>query len=208
MPPRQKKSPAPSDAELIDRHLSGDSSAFEMLVRRYWRELYGFLVRFAGDANMAEDILQETFYQLHASAGAFDTTRRLKPWLFTIAANKARDMLRKRSRRSAAPLDAAVGPQGDQQTSYADIMPADVPAPHEVLSNIETRQAVKTIVGEMPEHLKTVLLLCYFHDFSYKEIAKMREIPIGTVKSRLHAAVKNFADRWTYYTKGRRSGNE
>ncbi len=207
MPAKQKSKAKQSDAELIRRHLDGDREAFDKLVRRYWRELYGFLARFTGDASLAEDVLQETFYQLHTSAGSFDTSRRLKPWLFTIAANKARDMMRKRSRRSAAPLDASVEHDTGGAT-YADLMPADVPEPGEVLSNTETSESVKQIVHDMPENLKTVLLLCYFHDFSYKEIAEMLDIPIGTVKSRLHSAVKNFAGRWASHVRGRSGSNE
>lgn len=62
--------------------------------------------------------------------------------------------------------------------------------------NLETRQAVQTIVDRMPESLRVVLLLSYFHEFPYKEIAEILDVPLGTVKSRLHAAVKHFARQW------------
>ena len=185
-----------SDMELLQRHIDGDMSAFGSLMERYQRELYNFLARFTGDAALAEDIFQETFLQLHISAGTFDMTKQLKPWLFTIAANKARDALRKNVRRQAAPLDATVAGSTDDRTSYADFMPADVVPPLEDLVNLETRQAVQTIIDEMPENLRAVLLLCYFHEFPYKEIADMLDVPLGTVKSRLHAAVKYFAKKW------------
>ncbi len=184
-----------SDSQLLEMHLAGDQAAFPALVERYRKELFNFLARFVGDRALAEDVFQEAFLQVHLSAASFDTSRRLKPWLFTIAANKARDAMRSRSRRRAAPLDASVG--GDEDSgSYADLMPADVPDPGENIQNFETRQAVQKIVAEMPENLRSVLLLSYFHDFPYKDISGILGVPLGTVKSRLHAAVGAFARKW------------
>lgn len=184
-----------TDEMLLQRHLDGDEQAFEALVKRYRRELFNFLARFTGNSALAEDVFQEAFLQVHISAARFDMSRRLKPWLFTIAANKARDALRSRSRRQAAPLDASVGGD-DEHGSYADLMPANVPQPDESILNLETRRVVLEIVSQMPASLKTVLLLCYFHDFPYKDIAEMLSVPLGTVKSRLHAALKDFGRRW------------
>ena len=183
-----------SDEALLQRHLDGDGEAFGALVRRYRRELFNFLARFTGDSALADDVFQEAFLQVHVSGPKFDMSRRLKPWLFTIAANKARDALRGRARRQAAPLDAGVG--DDDQGAYVDLMPANVPLPDEASLNLETRLVVQNIVSEMPAPLKTVLLLCYFHEFLYKEIAEMLGVPLGTVKSRLHAALKDFGRRW------------
>ena len=181
---------------MLKRYLAGDEAAFTSLVRRYRRELYNFLARFTGDKALADDVFQETFLQLHISARTFDTSRRLKPWLFTIAANKARDALRSRNRKRAAPLDATVSSTDESETTYANLMPANIPSPEEFISNLEMRQAVQRIVSEMPENLRMVLLLCYFQDLAYKEIAEILDIPIGTVKSRLHAAVAMFAKLW------------
>lgn len=184
------------DNDLLRRYIDGDSEAFAVLMERYRKELYNFLVRFTGDHALAEDVFQETFLQLHISAGAFDPTRKLKPWLFTIAANKGRDAMRSRWRRQAAPLDATIGHGEGDRTSYADLMPANIPSPDEALLNLETRQAVQNIVDRMPESLRVVLLLSYFHEFPYKEIADILDVPLGTVKSRLHAAVRHFARQW------------
>jgi len=184
-----------SDAMLLQRHIDGDNEAFGVLVRRHQQELLAFLTRFMGSRAMAEDAFQEAFLQLHVSAGTFDTTKPLKPWLFTIAANKARDALRSRSRRSAAPLDASIGGAEDQD-SYVTVMPSSVPPPDENLVNFEVRLAVEKIVALLPDTLRIVLVLCYFHDFAYKEIAEILSLPLGTVKSRLHAAVGRFAGLW------------
>ena len=190
-----------SDEQLVLRYTEGDAGAFEELVRRYRRELFHFLARFLGDRALAEDVFQETFLQVHLSAEGFDVSRRLRPWLFTIAANKARDALRSRFRHPTVELDAEVG--GDQSGgAYVDLMPADVPRPEETVQNREAAATVRNIVQQMPESLREVLLLGYFHGFPYKEIAEILEVPIGTVKSRLHVAVKEFARRWKALVEG------
>ncbi|MDY6914521.1 MAG: RNA polymerase sigma factor [Planctomycetota bacterium] len=191
-----KTRPTISDAQLLQRHIEGDNEAFVSLLERFRRELFNFLARFIGDAALAEDVFQETFLQLHVSAGAFDPRRRLKPWLFTIAANKARDALRARRRRQAAPLDAEMPGSESQHASYASLIPANIPKPDEHLLNLETRQAVQNIVGKLPPNLHAVLVLSYFHGFAYKEIAEILNVPLGTVKSRLHSAVGLFARKW------------
>ena len=193
-----EESPPPviEDGELLKRHVRGDPAAFGALIERYRQELFAFLARFTGDRHLAEDVFQEAFLQLHISAETFDPARRLKPWLYTIAANKARDAMRKRSRRQTAPLDATAGTNGDDGVSYGDLMPSDIPAPHENLLNLELRQSVEHIVRQMPENLRVVLALAYFSDMPYKEIAEVVQAPLGTVKSRLHAAVKMFAAKW------------
>ena len=89
----------PTDSQLLTLYKEGDDDAFREIVNRYKNPLYAFLRRFLNRQDLVEDVFQETFLQLHISAGAFDTSRRFKPWLYTIAANKAKDALRSRSRR-------------------------------------------------------------------------------------------------------------
>jgi len=185
-----------SDEQLVLRYRQGDNGAFEELVGRYRGKLFYFLARFLGDRSLAEDIFQETFLQVHLSVGGFDIQRRLKPWLFTIAANKARDAMRSRRRRNMAELDAEVSGDDGEARRYVDLMAGDSPQPSETLSNRERASDVMSIVRQMPENLREVLLLAYFEEFAYKEIAEILAVPLGTVKSRLHVAVKEFARRW------------
>ena len=186
-----------SDEQLLERYLNGDLASFRQLVARYERELYAFLARFLGDRTAAEDVFQEAFLQVHQSGHSFDPTRRFRPWLFTIAANKARDLMRSQARRPAAPLDAKIsqGANGDGGT-FVDLMAADVPDVDEPANRRELGEQVRGVVDTMPDHLREILLLSYFHQFPYKQIADILEIPLGTVKSRLHAAVATFGERW------------
>ena len=185
---------APSDERLLAEYLAGRTDRFELLVRRHSEELFQFLARFVGNAASAEDIVQETFLQVHLSAGQFDRERRFKPWLFTIAANKARDLLRGRSRRPEVPLDAFVGSSDeDEGQRFLDFLADASTAPEAGLVEDERRELVEQIIGRMPEHLREVLVLGYYHRFPYKDMADILGIPLGTVKSRLHAAVAFFA---------------
>ncbi|QDU72696.1 RNA polymerase sigma factor [Mucisphaera calidilacus] len=190
-----------TDEQLLAAYRTGSDLAFETLLTRYERELLFFVTRFVKERAAAEDVFQETFIQLHLSADTFDPTRKFRPWLFTIAANKARDYLRKASRRQATTLSTTLGDEDGPE--LIDLLQADLPLPDQHAEDNETREKVRQAVSELPEHLREVLLLAYFHQFAYKEIAEMLSVPLGTVKSRLHAAVGTFADLWKTRTNHR-----
>ena len=195
-PDAQPALDALTDEQLLGRYCGGETAALELLIERYRLELYHFLARFLGDRSAADDVFQETFIQVHISADTFDTSRRFKPWLFTIAANKARDLLRKNKRQKAAPLSAMVDQHGDSGRAFIDLLEADLPQPSELAQAKETGEIVRHVVASLPEHLREVLLLAYFNKLAYREIAENLGIPLGTVKSRLHAAVGMFAELW------------
>ncbi|HEY8666702.1 MAG TPA: sigma-70 family RNA polymerase sigma factor [Tepidisphaeraceae bacterium] len=185
-----------SDEQLLSAYRQGDKPSFGQLVERYERELFHFLVRFLGDRAAAEDVFQETFLQVHQSADQFDPQRRFRPWLFTIAANKARDLMRSQARRPTNPLQASISPGDEESGQFIDLMQSAAALPGEPMEKQELQQLVQKTVNNMPEHLREILLLSYFHQFPYKQISDILNIPLGTVKSRLHAAVAHFADRW------------
>jgi RNA polymerase sigma-70 factor, ECF subfamily len=185
-----------TDEALLTAYLHGDKQAFATLVKRYERELYLFLVRFLGDRAAADDVFQEAFLQVHQSIEQFDASKRFRPWLFTIAANKARDLLRSNARRPTSPLEASITPGDDDSGKYIDLMRSAAELPDEPLQRRELSQRVQKTVAQMPGHLKEILLLSYFHGFAYKQIGDILDIPLGTVKSRLHAAVAFFAEKW------------
>jgi len=185
-----------SDAELLTRYTAGEEAAFRELVSRYKNSLHAFLRQFLNRHDLVEDVFQETFLQLFSSRESFDQSRPLRPWLFTIAANKAKDALRKWQRTAAVPI----GTMADsEELSFDDMLntvTADSTMPYEQLQKNETASRVGQIVADMPESLREILILAYFQKFSYKQMADMLGIPIGTVKSRLHTAVGRFAKEW------------
>jgi RNA polymerase sigma-70 factor (ECF subfamily) len=184
-----------TDEQLLGAHVSGVQEAFPELLERYRNELLHFLIRFLGSRAAAEDVFQDTFLQIHLVAETFDTSRRFKPWLYTIAANKARDYHRKQKRRAAASLSAPIGGQGED-TEFIDLIASDESSPDTPLSDQEQARMVKKVVDDLPSHYREILLLNYFQRMSYNQIADSLDIPLGTVKSRLHSAVACFADTW------------
>ena len=184
------------DERLLVASRNGDRGAFRQLMERHRDDLLRFLVRFLGSRAAADDVFQETFLQVHVAADTFDAERRFRPWLYAIAANKARDFHRRNKRRSVASLSAPLGGSGEGDASLIDMMAADMPAPDDPIEAHELGGRVKKVVDEMPSHYREILLLSYFQKMSYQQIAECLSIPLGTVKSRLHAAVANFAAAW------------
>jgi len=185
-----------SDAELLALYSAGEEAAFREIVNRYKNPLYAFLRHFLNRQDLIEDVFQETFLQLFTSRDSFDTSRPLRPWLFTIAANKAKDALRKQQKITAIPIGVIADSQEMSFGNVLNILTSDQAVPYEDVERDETALHVRRIIADMPENLREILILAYFNKFSYKQMAQILSIPIGTVKSRLHAAVARFARDW------------
>ncbi len=180
-----------SDERLLAKFIEGDQGAFASIVARYERELYAFILRYVGEMATAEDLFQETFIQLHRSATSFDPDRRLKPWLYTIAANKARDFLRASNRRTTQRLDAS--PNGEDSGSLIDLVAATTPEASAAAMLTEDVMCVREVLSGMAPIHREAIIMSFYQRLSYKEIAEVLGIPLGTVKSRLHIALQNFA---------------
>jgi len=185
-----------TDAELLARFAAGQEAAFREIVSRYKDSLYAFLRHFLNQQDLIEDVFQETFLQLFTSRESFDTERPLRPWLFTIAANKAKDTLRKQQRTATTAIGAIADAQEMSFDDVLNTLTSDTTMPYEELEEGETALRVRQIIANMPENLREILILAYFNRFSYKQMAQILSIPIGTVKSRLHTAVGRFAKEW------------
>lgn len=192
-----------SDEELLERFRRGHADAFAALVRRYEREMYGYLRRYLGDATLAEDVFQNTFLQVVKKLDQFEAGRPVKPWLYTVATNQAIDAMRRQNRHQAVSLDqarqpgeGAAGSDGDLR-SLIDNLESRLPAPEELVAGRERSEKVRAAVDRLPDFLRQVLVLAYYQGLKYREIADILEIPVGTVKSRLHAALVKLHETWT-----------
>ncbi len=181
-----------SDEELMSRYRDeGLEFLFNELVHRYERELYRYLSRYIGDPALAEDVFQNTFLQLHLKRGLYEDGRPVRPWLYAIATHQAVDSLRKVGRHPTVSLDQKAG-RSDREGEAAnliDLLVGDDSGPLSELQDQERVQWVRDSVERLPETLRQTLILAYHQDLKYREIADILKIPVGTVKSRLHAAL-------------------
>jgi RNA polymerase sigma-70 factor (ECF subfamily) len=187
-----------SDEDLFGRASRGEQEAFAVLVRRYERELFGYLRRYIGDPTLADDAFQNTMLQLFLKREMYEPGRRFRPWLYAIATNQAIDLMRRRGRRAAVSLDqqTAEDAEGDVHR-LVEMLEARSPAPLESASTEELRAMVRTAVDQLPEFLRQVVILAYFQGLPYRDVAESLDIPVGTVKSRLNAALHRLHDSWS-----------
>jgi len=186
-----------SDEELLVRYRDeNDVAAFEELVHRFERELYNYLYRYLGDAHAAEEVFQATFLQLHQKRHLFQADRRLRPWIYNMATNLAIDFLRRSGRHQAVSLDAPTGGDEVDANRLIDLLVSEAATPPVELEEKEREAWIRQAVEELPEHLRVVVLLVFFQGMKYSEVAETLEIPIGTVKSRLHSAIARLSEAW------------
>jgi RNA polymerase sigma-70 factor, ECF subfamily len=187
-----------SDEELFARARDGDEPAFADLVRRYERELFGYLRRYLGDASLAEDVFQNTFLQLYLKRDQYEAGRPVRPWLYTIATHQAIDALRRAGRHPTVSLEQQTGEESDGEPHrLLGLLEAAEPAPLDRASGEETRQLVRQSVDALPEFLRQVVILAYFQGLPYRDVADVLNIPVGTVKSRLHTALQRLQEAWS-----------
>lgn len=181
-----------SDEELLSRYRDTNrADFFATLMRRYERELYRYLARYLNDATLADDVSQNTFLQVHLKRALYEDGRPFRPWLYAIATHQAVDALRKTKRRPTVSLDQPSGSPGGETdpSSLVELLVSDDPGPLESMETDERQKIVQAAVARLPETLKLTLILAYYQNLKYREIAEVLEIPVGTVKSRLHAAL-------------------
>ena len=180
-----------TDEELMLAYRDrGNRHAFDQLVHRYERELYSYLRRFLNDAAAAEDAFQATFMQVHLKCDQYETERKVRPWLYTIATNQAIDLQRRSKRHKLVSLDRRDREGGeDDAGTLLNLLESRETAPTANLETDERQQWVRNAVADLPETLRTPLNLIYYQGLKYREAADVLNVPVGTVKSRLHTAV-------------------
>jgi len=179
-----------SDEQLLIRYReTGHQDHFTQLVRRYERELYNYLRRYLGSADAAEDVFQATFVQLHLKCDQFQEGRRLRPWLYAVATNQAIDFQRRNRRHRNLSLDGIGSSNDEDDPKLVDLLSSDAPGPYQQVSCRERAAWVENALAELTETARNVVQLVYFQGLKYREAAEVLGVPVGTVKSRLHAAI-------------------
>lgn len=173
-----------SDQQLVERVQAGDKSAFDLLVRKYQHRVLKLVGRFVSDAAEAEDVSQEAFLKAYRALPSFRGDSAFYTWLYRIAINTAKNALVSNRRR---PIDFDLDLQDPEQYDrHARLKEGDTP--EGVLLTEEIRNVVERAMEQLPEDLRTAIVLRELEGLSYEEIAEAMDCPVGTVRSRIFRA--------------------
>jgi RNA polymerase sigma-70 factor (ECF subfamily) len=173
------------DCADMKRLAAGQDAALNDLMERHATPVFHFLCRMTGNEDDANDLAQETFVRVFKSRGSFRTNEKFSTWLFTIAANLARNHFRWRSRHPAISLETE---STETKQALGSTLPSEAPAPNEQALAAERAAAIRAAVGKLPEDLREAIVLCEWEDHSVAEAAMILETTPKAVESRLYRA--------------------
>ena len=180
--PRSGK--ADSDQMLVERVQRGDKTAFDVLVRKYQQKIIKLVTRYVHDGTEALDVAQEAFIKAYRAIPGFRGDSAFYTWLYRIAINTAKNQLVAEGRR---PLDHGVDLQDPEQYDMQARL-RDMDTPERLLLTEEIQRTVESAIEQLPEDLRTAIILREIEGLSYEEIAEAMSCPVGTVRSRIFRA--------------------
>lgn len=180
-----------SDEDLLRRFNQGDDTAFEVLVRRFERPLYNFILRSTRDAEQAAELLQEVFLRVVQRSGEFQGHSKVGTWLYTIARNLCIDTSRKMAYRRHRSLDAPTGggDDGEGQALIDRVASPVAPSDRNVIGQ-DVAVRIQAAVDALPEEQREVFLMREIQNMPFKDIADVLGVPENTVKSRMRYALE------------------
>ena len=168
--------------ERINEVIKGDHNAFGEIVELYKDKVFQICFRMIGNRQEAEDLAQEAFVRAFVNIRSFDLNKKFSTWLYRIATNLSIDRIRKK--KPDYYLDAEVsGTEG--LTMYSQIA-SDMALPEEELESLELQETIQSAIMKIPEKYRSVIILKYIEELSLKEISEILDLPVGTVKTRIH----------------------
>lgn len=190
---------AERDLELMRRFQAGDIDAFTELYEAHLKGLLNFFFRLCWDRALAEDFAQEVLLRIYKSARSWEPNARFTTFLYRVARNYWIDHCRLMStQKENVSLNATVG-DADSGMSLVDRLPADIRPPDDDLDRRELYGAIMKALNQLPEDQRMVFILSEIQELRYSEIAEIMEVPLGTVKSRMHTAVARLQELLTDY---------
>lgn len=171
------------DAALVAAYKAGDAEALGVLMERHKAPMYGYLLRLTGRPDAADDLFQEVFLKLVKNPGAYNEREKLRAWLFTVARNAAMDYFRRETARGEIPLEGDADKPGP-----ADFTASPEPGPEQALYNKTLGERIDAAMGCLSADQREVFYLRQYSELSFREIAEMLGLPIGTVLARMSRA--------------------
>lgn len=185
----------PDDSELARRGRAGDREALEELFRRYEKSLYGFVYRFVGGAVESADVYQEVVLRAIENLSRFNPKLSFRTWLFTLAANHCKNILRSREQRGKFHIPPMRRLGDGSEVDVTDSAPDGAPGPDRVTESSEFFDALERELMNLPAPQREVFVLREFNGISFKEIAAILKIPETTARSRMFIAVDHLRVR-------------
>lgn len=192
-PPADEEVPleARSDEELMLAYGRGEVRAFELLMKRYERPIFAFLLRSVKRQEIAEELLQEVFMRVIRSAPTYQQTAKFSTWLYTIARNICIDRARKKSRRPELSLDEKVGGEDEGGVSYVDLLVDEgASTSHMAHERSVFLERLEEALAQLPPDQREVFLLKEVSGLKFREIAEVVDAPVPTIKSRMRYALQ------------------
>ncbi len=187
-------------ADVIHQAQRGDAEAFDRLVDAYAHRITGFLYRMTGSRQDAEDLVQEVFLRLVRTIAAYQHDGRFEAWLFRIAANLARDRVRRAKRTPkfvAAKTGGAAEADGADETGSLDRIEGSSEPADANMERGEQIEALHAALAMLPETEREVMMLRHFSQMSFKEISEMAGMPLGTALARAHRGLRRLREIMT-----------
>jgi RNA polymerase sigma-70 factor (ECF subfamily) len=172
-----------TDRQLVTRVQHGERAAFDLLVIRYQSRVASIISRYIHDSQDVLDLTQESFVKAYRAITRFRGESAFYTWLYRIAVNTAKNHLESRGRRPQTVMEVDDAEQLDSAPGLRELG-----SPEKQMQRDQLQRAIDTALGELPEELRSALLLREFEGLSYEDIAKVLECPIGTVRSRIFRA--------------------
>jgi RNA polymerase sigma-70 factor (ECF subfamily) len=186
---------ADADAVLVERAKRGDVSAFEMLVVKYQRRIERLISRMVRDADLVQDIAQETFIRAYRALPQFRGESAFYTWLYRIAVNSAKKALMELKRDPLVSESAMVSTEDGEEPSRVENELSDGSTPESLLASKEIAATVNAAIESLSEDLRQAIVLREIEGLSYEEIADVMNCPIGTVRSRIFRARESIAGK-------------
>jgi RNA polymerase sigma-70 factor (ECF subfamily) len=186
---------APEDSDLALRGRAGERKALEELFGRYENGLYSFVRRLVGGAADPADVYQEVVLRAIENLGRYNPKLSFRTWLFTLAANHCKNILRSREQRGKFHMASMRRIGDDSETDIMESAPDSAPGPDRRTENAEFVDALERELANLPRRQREVFVLREVNDFSFKEIAAVLKIPEATARSRMFLAVEHLRVR-------------
>ena len=180
------------DRADMERLIAGHDEALDDLMARHATPVFHFLCRLLNNEDDANDLAQETFVRVFRARETFRTTEKFSAWLFTIAANLARNQFRWRARHPNVSLETETDAG---ETPLANVVSSDAPGPSETVLAAERAAAVRNAVGQLPEDLREAIVLFEWEEHSMAEVASILDTTPKAIESRLYRARKILRER-------------